>query len=148
MRRSVAGMTALALVCVVTVACPYTDRLLGGGGLAISGGGGGGSGAATLSFTVQPSTATAGNIITPPIQVTVRDSLGNPDSAFTAAITMSIAFNPVGGNLTGTRSIAPVNGIAAFGDLVIDKSGAGYILQASASGATSASSNTFDILAP
>lgn len=139
---------AVAVVALGTVACPYTDRLLGRKGIAISNGGGGGSGADALSFTVQPSTARAGNIITPAIQVTVRDSLGSPAAAFTSAITISVAFNPVGGNLTGTRSVTPVNGIASFGDLVIDKSGAGYVLQASAPGATSVSSNPFNILAP
>lgn len=145
MRLSVASVTLLALV---TAACPYTDRLIGSGGLAIAGGGGTGSGPDALNFTVQPSTATAGNIITPAIQVTVRDSLGNPDAAFTSAVTISVAFNPVGGNLTGTRSVVPTNGIASFGDLVIDKSGAGYVLQASAPGTTSASSNPFNILGP
>jgi hypothetical protein len=101
-----------------------------------------------LSFTVQPGTATAGNIITPAIQVTVRDSLGRPDTAFTAGITVALSVNPVGGNLSGTRSVAPVNGIASFGDLVIDKSGSGYVLRATAPGATTASSSSFTILTP
>ena len=144
MRLSVAAITLAALV---TAGCPLTDQVLGSKGIAISGGGGG-TGADVLGFTTQPSTATAGNIITPAIQVTVRDSLGTPDSAFTNAITLSVVVDPVGGTLTGTRSVVPTNGIASFGDLVIDKSGAGYVLQASAPGATSASSNSFDILAP
>src|SRR2546422_5195519 len=72
-------------------------------------------------------------------------SLGLPDSAFAGNITMSISVNPVGGRLSGTLSVAPVNGIALFGDLVISTSGAGYVLQASAPGATSASSSSFTI---
>ena len=122
---------------------------LGGnnGGLDIGGRGGGG-GSALLSFTVQPSTATEGNIITPPIQVRVADSLGNVDSSFTAAITITIGVNPVGGNLSGTTSVAPVNGVAQFGDLRIDKAGTGYVLRATASGTTGASSNSFNILVP
>ena len=132
---------------LVTVGCPYSDFLSSNGGLNISGGGGS-SGPDALSFTVQPSSANAGDIITPAIQVTVRDSLGNPDTAFAAAITMSVGVNPVGGNLSGTRSVAPANGVALFGDLVIDKSGAGYVLRASAPGASSASSTSFTILAP
>jgi hypothetical protein len=145
MRLSYAAITLAALG---TVGCPYTDQLIGNKGLTFGNGGGGGTGADALSFNVQPSTATAGNIITPAIQVTVRDSLGNVDSAFTAAITMSFAVNPVGGNMGGTRSVAPVNGTALFGDLTIDKSGAGYVMLASAPGATSTSSNSFNILAP
>lgn len=141
----------LSLACALS-ACdvgPGGPLGLGGsnGGIPISGGGGG-TGADTLSFVVEPSTATAGNIITPPIQVVVRDSLGNPDAGFTAAITITIAVNPVGGNLSGTTSVAPVNGVAQFGDLTIDRPGTGYVLRASASGATGASSNSFNILAP
>jgi hypothetical protein len=132
---------------LMTAGCPYSDFLSSSGGLAISGGGGGG-GPDTLSFTVQPSTAVAGDIITPAIQVMVRDSLGSPDSAFTTAISITISVNPVGATLSGTRSVAPVNGIALFGDLVIDRSGSGLVLQATAPGATSASSNAFTILAP
>jgi len=47
--------------------------------------------------------------------------------------------------LSGTLSVAPVNGTALFGDLVIDASGAGYVLQATAPGATTASSTSFTI---
>ena len=121
---------------------------LGGnnGGIAIGGTGGGGG--RVLSFSVQPSTATAGNIITPPVQVLVSDSLGIVDSTFTAPITITIGVNPVGGNLSGTTSVTPVNGTAQFGDLGIDTPGTGYVLRVGATGATAASSNSFNILAP
>ena len=144
MRRS---YTTVALAALVTVACPYDRLLTGNGGLAIGGGRGGGTGPDALSFTVQPSNATAGNIITPAIQVLVRDSLGNPDSGFPGRITMGISVNPVGGRLSGTLSVAPVNGVALFGDLVINQSAAGYVLQATAPGARSASSSSFTIFA-
>jgi len=135
----------VAVAALLTAACPYDHLLTSNRGLAIGGGGGGGTGPDALAFTVQPSSATAGNIITPAIQVLVRDSLGLPDSAFAGNITMSISVNPVGGRLSGTLSVAPVNGIALFGDLVISTSGAGYVLQASAPGAKSASSTSFTI---
>ena len=135
----------VAVAALLTAACPYDHLLTSNGGLAIGGGGGGGSGPDALAFTVQPSSATAGNIITPAVQVLVRDSLGIPDSAFAGSITMSISVNPVGGRLSGTLSVAPVNGIALFGDLVINASGAGYVLQATAPGARSASSSSFTI---
>src|SRR2546421_11695613 len=134
-----------AVAALLTAACAYAHVLRSNRGLAISGPGGGGSGPDALGFTVQPSSATAGNIITPAIQVLVRDSLGLPDSAFASNITMRVSVNPVGGRLSGTLSVAPVNGIALFGDLVISTSGAGYVLQASAPGATSASSSSFTI---
>src|SRR5438094_4201930 len=109
----------VALAALVTVGCPYSDLLTStNGGIAIAGGGGG-TGPDGLRFTVQPSNATAGNIITPAIQVTVFDSLGVPDSSFTNPLTVAIGVNPVGGNLSGTLSVTPVNAIASFGDLVI-----------------------------
>ena len=138
---------AVIFAALVSAACPYTDVLSSNRGIAI-GGGGGGSGPDALSFTVQPSSANAGNIITPAIQVTVRDSLGAPDSLFASAISITLSSNPVGANLSGTLSIVPSNGVALFGDLVIDRSAAGYIMRASAPGATSASSTSFTILAP
>jgi len=135
----------VAVAALLTAACPYDRLLTSNRGIAIGGGGGGGTGPDALAFTVQPSSATAGNIITPAIQVLVRDSLGLPDSAFAGNITMSISVNPVGGRLSGTLSVAPVHGIALFGDLVVDASGAGYVLQATAPGATTASSTSFTI---
>jgi hypothetical protein len=139
---------AVGCLVLVTAACPY-DRLLSSNGIAISGGGsGGGTGPDALAFLVQPSSATEGNIITPAIQVMVRDSLGRPDSAYVNGITIAINVNPVGGRLSGTLSIIPVNGIAVFGDLVIDQSGTGYVLRASGPGATSVSSASFTIFAP
>jgi hypothetical protein len=138
----------IVLTVLVTAACPYDGRLTTNRGIAIGGGGGGGTGPDALSFLVQPTSATAGNIITPAIQVVVRDSLGRPDSAFVGTITMSISVNPVGGRLSGTLSVAPVNGIARFGDLVINASGTGYVLQATAPGATTASSGQFTIFSP
>src|SRR2546426_6889672 len=146
MRKSLWGVTVVGPA-FVRGACPYDGQLTSNGGIAM-GGGGVGPGPDALSFLVPPSSATAGNIIPPAIQVLVRDSLGRPDSAFAGTITMSISVNPVGGRLSGTLSIAPVNGIALFGDLVISASGTGYVLQATASGATTASSGQFTIFSP
>src|SRR3989442_15964715 len=95
MRKRLWGVTVV-VTALVTVACPYDGQLTSNRGIAIGGGGGGGTGPDALSFLVPPSSATAGNIITPPIQVLVRDSLGRPDSAFAGTIPMSINLNPVG----------------------------------------------------
>lgn len=141
------SLAMVMLGALVTLGCPYSDLITSNGGLAIAGGGGGGTGPDALRFNVQPSNAVAGNIITPAIQVTVFDSLGVPDSAFTSSISIAIGVNPVGGNLSGALSVTPVNAIASFGDLVISASGAGYTLVASAPGATSATSASFTITA-
>src|SRR3989442_11912143 len=96
MSKRLWGVTVV-VTALVTVACPYDGRLTSNRGIAIGGGGGGGgTGPDALSFLVQPSSATAGNIITPAIQVQVRDSLGIPDPAFAGPIPMSLSGNPVG----------------------------------------------------
>jgi hypothetical protein len=135
----------VALAGSVTLACPYQDIVIGTNGFAISGGGTGASD--RLAFTVQPSQAVHGNIITPAIQVSALDSTGRTDVAFTQTINVQILLNPTGGNLSGSTSINPVNGVASFGDLKIDKSGQNYTLQASAVGARSTSSAAFTITA-
>src|SRR5207249_4477654 len=94
--------------------------------------------AAQLVFTVQPSTATAGASITPQVEVSARDGLGNTATGFTGNIALSIGTNPASGTLAGTTTVAAV---ATFSTLSVDKSGTGYTLAAAAgslSGATSA----------
>lgn len=102
----------------------------------------------SLAFTVQPSNAAPGNVITPAIQVTVRDTAGQTDSTFTQSITIAIGANPVGATLTGTRSVVPVFGVASFGNLRIDRAGTGYTLTATAPSAVSTTSSSFNIAPP
>lgn len=138
------GLQLLSIVAAwASVACPGPGVTTGTGFS-----GGGGESRDTLAFTVQPSQAGAGDVITPAIQVTVRDTLGNPDSSFTGTITMAIGVNPVGGSLSGTRSVVPVFGVASFGNLSIDRAGTGYTFTATASGASSATSSPFNITTP
>src|SRR5216117_2841797 len=117
-----------------------------GSGLAgISGGNGSGSNTPpVLGFFVQPNSANVGQAISPAVEVVARDSLGNINSSFTGAITIGFASNPTGANLSGTTVVRPVNGIASFGNLAIDRAGT-YTLQASASGAAAATSGAFSI---
>ncbi len=128
---------------VLTAGCPGPTAP-GGTGLS----NGGGAASQQLAFTVSPSNATAGQIITPATQVAARDTLGRTDSAFTANVTITIGTNPVGGRLTGTSTVAAVFGVAVFGDLSIDRTGNGYTLTATATGAAATTSPPFDILSP
>lgn len=140
-RRAYGAVLAVAFV---TAACPEGTALITRFGA--GSGGGGGVGADGMFFRVQPSsTTTAGNIITPAIQVTVVDTSGRVDSAFAAAVTLNLGNNPTGATLTGTTSVVPSFGTAVFGDLRIDKAGKNYSLQAGAPGATGATSAAFNI---
>src|SRR3989454_9154164 len=101
--------------------------------------------AAQLVFTVQPSTATAGASITPQVEVTARDGLGNTATGFTGNIALSIGTNAGSGTLAGTTTGAAVAGVATFSTLSIDKAGSGYTLSAVAAGPAGSTSAPFDI---
>ena len=101
--------------------------------------------ATKLGFVVQPSATQAGAAITPAIQLAVQDSGGNLVTTATNNVTIAIGTNPGGGQLSGTLSAAASAGIAQFSNLSIDKAGAGYTLQATATGLTTAVSTSFTI---
>ncbi len=102
-------------------------------------------GATHLVFAVQPSNATAGTAVAPAVQVTAQDAQGNSDPTFTGNVTVAIGTNPGGGTLSGTTTVAAVNGVAVFATLSINKTGTGYTLAASASGQIGNTSATFNI---
>jgi hypothetical protein len=104
--------------------------------------------ATRLVFSVEPSPTLAGQAITPAIQVTAQDAAGGIATTYDGTITITIATNPTGGVLGGTRSVAAVGGVASFSDLQIDRAGAGYRLSAAATALTGATSAAFDVTAP
>jgi hypothetical protein len=106
---------------------------------------GGGTSATHLWYTVQPTVTDAGAPITPAVRVAAHDANGNVVTDYTGAITMSIRTNPSCANLTGTRTVAAVNGIATFSDLKIDIGGHGYTLLAQAAGLTEIQSSAFNV---
>jgi hypothetical protein len=103
-------------------------------------------GATRLVFTVEPSNTVAGSPITPAVQVTALDPLGNPDPGFSGNVTVAIVANPASGSLSGTKTVAAVSGVATFSDLSINRNGAGYTLSAKSTGLTADTSAAFDIL--
>lgn len=97
-----------------------------------------------LAFQVQPTTTTAGQPITPAVQVALQDASGNLVTAATNPVTLALGVNPSGATLGGTATANPVNGVATFADLAINKSGTGYTLSATSTGLTAATSAAFD----
>jgi hypothetical protein len=86
--------------------------------------------ATQLAFIVQPASAVAGATIAPSVQVEARDASGTRVTTFTGDVTLAISTNPGGGTLSGTTTVAAVNGVATFPDLSINNPGTGYRLQA------------------
>jgi hypothetical protein len=103
--------------------------------------------AAQLVFTAQPSMATAASALSPAVQVSARDALGNTATAFGGDVVMTIGTNPGGGTLSGVTTVAAVAGVAEFSDLRIDKSGSGYTLRAAAGALATATSAPIDVAA-
>jgi hypothetical protein len=154
---TLSGTTSIAAIGgVATFANLSVDKLGSGYTLTSSGGGLTGAtsapfdvvpgAAATLSFTVAPTTTVAGATITPGVQVTALDAFGNIATGFNGTITVALGANPGGGGLSGTKAIAAVAGVATFPDLSIARNGAGYTLTAKATGLTTATSPSFDVL--
>jgi len=107
------------------------------------------AGAATrLGFTVHPSNARTGAVISPAVQVAIQDAFGNAVATATNHVTAALGNNPGGGTLSGTTTASPINGRATFSDLSVDKAGTGYTLAASATGLTDATSIAFNINPP
>ena len=131
-----------ALITLVVTGCIGGD---GSGLMGISGGGGGTASNTppVLSFFTQPSAADVGQIL-PAVQVVARDSLGGTDSTFTGSVAIALASNSSGGSLSGTTAVRPINGIATFDNLAIDKAGT-YTLRASTSGSAAVTSSAFSI---
>ena len=99
-----------------------------------------------LVYLQGPTNTGAGASITPAVTVQITDALGNPTTS-TANVTIAIGANPGGGTLSGTLTVAAVNGTATFANLSIDKVGVGYTLAASSAGLTGATSTPFNITA-
>ena len=94
-----------------------------------------------LEFSVQPSLTEIGKPITPPVQVTVRDDAGRPDTAYHDSVALDLGANPGGATVSGTWRARVDGGIATFADLWVDKPGDGYVLRATAPGRPAAMSH-------
>src|SRR5439155_188256 len=155
---TLAGTTSVAAVSgVATFANVSIDKVGTGYTLAASATGPAGAtstafnitpGAAShLIFSVQPTTATAGSVITPAVQVAAQDAQGNTAAGLTGDVSVGIGTNPGGGALSGTTTVAAVNGVATFSTLSINRTGTGYTLTASGTGLATGGSAAFNVSA-
>jgi hypothetical protein len=90
----------------------------------------------SVIFIKQPTTATAGEPIQPPVEVMVRDASGG---ALSGTVTLALEPNPCEWHLAGTLAVEVIDSTARFGDLALDKVGRGYTLRASSDGASTMS---------
>src|SRR5207302_123914 len=70
-----------------------------------------------------------------------------PVQGFMESLALARGGYPWGSTLSGTTTVAAVNGVATFVDLSLNKTGTGYWLTATATGLNTATSSVFDITA-
>jgi hypothetical protein len=101
--------------------------------------------ASEIFFSIQPPNAGPGQILSPSVRVTVRDTdmIGLPG----ASVALTLANNTSGATLSGgTTATTDGSGVAVFSTLQVDVAQNGYRLIATA-GAQMATSATFNIVA-
>ncbi|HTH63848.1 MAG TPA: hypothetical protein VL563_04130 [Gemmatimonadales bacterium] len=145
--KAVAGVSSFTTLKIDSVANGYTLRATSSGLTAAISPSFDITNGSTLNFTVQPSAVNMGAAITPAVQVTAKDNIGNVLTAFTGNVTVAIAggTGTAGAALGGTKTVAAVAGVATFSTLTIDKAGIGYKLTAASAGFTTGTSNAFTV---
>ena len=103
-----------------------------------------------LGFVTNPSNTTSGVAMSPAVRVAVQDAAGATVTNATDTVALSInncATCPVAGTgtLSGTVSVAAVNGVATFNSIVMSGVANQYKLGATATGLTAALSNPFNV---
>ncbi len=116
--------------------------------------------------------ATVLGFVTQPLDVQVNTTMKNADSStthirvaadvtaggavdttYTGNVTLAFGTNAgsgsfvVGGSPASSITVAAVNGVADFSPIIVNATGFGYTLKATASGLTAATSNTFNVVA-
>lgn len=100
---------------------------------------------AALRFLQQPTAAEPGAAFDPPVSVEIVDAEGKTVDG--AAIVNLTLLSSCGGALSVTSAVA-INSPAIFDNLSVDTPCAGIVLEASADGFTSATSDAFDVTEP
>jgi alpha-tubulin suppressor-like RCC1 family protein len=100
-----------------------------------------------LHFTAQPRDTIAGEVLAPMIDVAVVDSRGRLVDTGVHGVEIAVQGGGAGAILHGTLSAPSEGGVASFGDLWIDRSGAGYVLVAKADSLVPATSSAFAVAA-
>ncbi|AKJ02001.1 S8 family serine peptidase [Archangium gephyra] len=98
-------------------------------------------------ITRQPSDVAVGAPITPAVEVSLYDRLGNLATQVNSPVSVSLAYNTSGGALGGTTTVDAVKGVATFDALRVTRPGVNYTLQAGGSGLFLDSSVSFNVRA-
>jgi mannan endo-1,4-beta-mannosidase len=101
--------------------------------------------AVKLGFAGAPGDVAVNGVRRLPVAVAVQDKAGRTVRTGNYTVTLALGKASGGGTLSGTRTVATVNGIATFPDLTIDQAGEHYTLVAKAKGLRDATSPAFQV---
>lgn len=101
--------------------------------------------ATKLTFVVHPTNVMSTEPIAPAVVVALQDASGNTVAGAAHEVTMTLGANTTGATLSGTVTVAAINGVATFSDLRVDRPGSGYTLQATAGELKSTASAPFAV---
>jgi hypothetical protein len=99
--------------------------------------------ASQLVFTQQPNNTDLGEAVNPSVQVSLEDGFGNTATGDSSNVTLTLNGGTFFGGGT-TATVAAVNGVASFNNLVVSATGS-YTLTATDSSLTSATSISFTV---
>lgn len=95
-----------------------------------------------LAFNQQPSAATAGNVVAPPITVDIENPAGSIVTTDTSNVTLAIASGPSGAVMGGTLTEPADSGEATFSAITLSEPGT-YTLTATDGSLSEATSDSF-----
>ena len=99
--------------------------------------------ATRLAFSTEPGGAAKNSLLSPQPVVTALDAGGNVATAYAGTVALTLSTNPAGGSLNNCVGSLS-SGVTTFSGCRVNKSGAGYVMQAS-DGTLSVLSNPFTI---
>jgi uncharacterized protein YkwD len=100
--------------------------------------------AASLAFTQQPTSITAGTAFPPSVSVDVLDQYGDPATGFSGSVTLALKTAPAGASFTPI-TVTAQNGVATFSNIPALDIAGGYKFKATASGLSPAKSAKFTV---
>jgi hypothetical protein len=98
-----------------------------------------------LAFLQQPTDGTAGTAIAPAVRVAAQNASGTTVTSYQTPMAISIGNNPTNANVTGGGPVTPINGVATFPNLTLDRGGVGYTLVVT-SGSLQRTSQAFTLI--
>ena len=92
-----------------------------------------------------PSTAVSMIAFSTPVSFTAEDAAGNVLSTYTTPVTAVVGTGPAGGTLGGNTTVTPINGVATFTGLSLNKAGAYTLTTQAISGVTAGTTSTITV---